>query len=1472
MSIVSIAGTLILNGDLLNDDEVRVEATGQVIPVPRDLMDTIFSCPTKGFLCQNGKSPTITSTTSDIQILGRINGQGRGFPAMAGPGANSTLMDSQDDPSNIYGANHAGIGTVQEVPGTNEVVEEYYTIHHLNIAQGGIDLNFKPLSGAIAVNVIPGPAQVYGVDFVLMGDFISWNGLGLEYLIAPGDVIRVIYQANTSRSFPPPKYTYGSYEAPTSIGSGSGEASGGSGIKLVANSGTVNIGVNGVINVNGENGSSNRSGGGSGGSVWIDAFNIQGSGSISAEGGDASYAYAGGGGGGYITLNYENQNTFSGTTSVIGHKGGSKGLITVEKKEPFFTEKFTGTILNTKWWDIKEEPVALDNAVRMDTTTSDLRNPRLESKFQISGKNIQIDCDFLPTGIEPSYHTSYFQMFIDDRNWVQVARKHNYIFGMYTVDGYLSQTARPYPYTDTVFRIIKTDSTFTMQYLDSSAGPQTIISDVISDFRNGPFRVAVGTNKDEPDSSNYITDYFKLTNIDDANGYVTLSSLPVDASSVSLNVVGGGPQIYGFDYTVSGQQLYWDSSNLNLLEDDEIIVQYSEDGTFNNLQIAWDNFEVYNGIMTGLETTRPVIYVDPVYGSDSSDGGPITPLQNLFVATAWARKGGTVVLYSGTYNPTEVEGKNLTLMGANGSVARITTANVLDTTGSNWENSCLTFRDCQGKVSNIQMYGARDGVYAEEVQNLEITHCQIHDVTTAVKFDNYTRDCQVVGNTLFDASIGVDFGFQNYNPFVYSNVLYDCSCGVRVLDSSNFKVSSNTFDGLETCVVVDTSSRGFIASNNLTNSNVGANIVDVDSTVGFFNNNFYGSGTAITGPGTVTDTSSIYSDPGYANQYLKNYQLLFFSTDRSAGTGQFDHMMIDRDGVERVNDPSYDIGAYQYTGATHVPGSSYVDTTGNDYFNTGSMKSPYRTLDKAASFTGDSSIIITGGHLDTYYLRLKNQNIGLNSSVFISPNENDLMYYHTITSLDVTRGFFYLPAGIGLDNVPDVAVNVLHGPSQYYGTDFIVQAEVSAYPKIYWRGLGLDGLLDVGDVVRVIFREGPISSIHTVNLHGQYSDLNLGRAIYVSPNGSDSTVMGGDGTNSGGNGTYEKPYRSISWALSQSSPNDYLVVTPADYELFNGLEDRVIVPLNDHTCVTDGRVYFEDLFNTSYAMYPNHSLSGVSWNLDTTATSEIEVVEGYLRMSYDGTHPVMATSLFDISPIGTDRTAFEVSAELRQAFDPIFFSVYNGPNVATFKINHGDYTCSFITGGVLYYCSGQLEAGADASNSFFTEYICVSSSDIENKFVNLSYMIEDSSEVMVNVIGGTSQELDTDFYVQNNKVKWDGMVLDGEVKAGDILRVTYLPYGLSAPYRVKFILNNNTMTVMGMVDGHYEKLMKRAIHSPITGAWNTSFYMNAVEHTNASTGRGYVSRYLAIAESIANTGLAQPYEYKIWRQPVVLHD
>jgi ribosomal protein S16 len=50
-----------------------------------------------------------------------------------------------------------------------------------------------------------------------------------------------------------------------------------------------------------------------------------------------------------------------------------------------------------------------------------------------------------------------------------------------------------------------------------------------------------------------------------------------------------------------------------------------------------------------------------VFTADTSSGDQLFPLKNLFVATAWAKRGGIVVLYDGTYNPTYVSRKDLTI-------------------------------------------------------------------------------------------------------------------------------------------------------------------------------------------------------------------------------------------------------------------------------------------------------------------------------------------------------------------------------------------------------------------------------------------------------------------------------------------------------------------------------------------------------------------------------------------------------------------------------------------------------------------------------------------------------------------------------------------------------------------------------------------------------------------------------------------
>src|SRR5262249_34114222 len=88
---------------------------------------------------------------------------------------------------------------------------------------------------------------------------------------------------------------------------------------------------NGSILANGANATNNRSGGGSGGSVWVTAQTLVGTGSISANGGAADPLHGGGAGGGRIALQYAAP-TFTRAVSADGstsaHTGGAGTVYT----------------------------------------------------------------------------------------------------------------------------------------------------------------------------------------------------------------------------------------------------------------------------------------------------------------------------------------------------------------------------------------------------------------------------------------------------------------------------------------------------------------------------------------------------------------------------------------------------------------------------------------------------------------------------------------------------------------------------------------------------------------------------------------------------------------------------------------------------------------------------------------------------------------------------------------------------------------------------------------------------------------------------------------------------------------------------------------------------------------------------------------------------------------------------------------
>jgi hypothetical protein len=99
------------------------------------------------------------------------------------------------------------LGYVELYSDTNLAIVDYIQLTQDDIDNRYARLSSFPLNGeAVALNVIHGPAQVYGVDFVVEGDVLFLEQ-PMRVLLSPGDILVVTYQtaALTGREL---KFTY----------------------------------------------------------------------------------------------------------------------------------------------------------------------------------------------------------------------------------------------------------------------------------------------------------------------------------------------------------------------------------------------------------------------------------------------------------------------------------------------------------------------------------------------------------------------------------------------------------------------------------------------------------------------------------------------------------------------------------------------------------------------------------------------------------------------------------------------------------------------------------------------------------------------------------------------------------------------------------------------------------------------------------------------------------------------------------------------------------------------------------------------------------------------------------------------------------------------------------------------------------------------------------------------------------------
>lgn len=82
--------------------------------------------------------------------------------------------------------------------GINDLIDaervEYVTVSLLDISNKYFNIALAPGSGGkVKVYTMHGVALHFGIDYLVSGTQIGWNGLVLDGLIAAGDIFQVVY-------------------------------------------------------------------------------------------------------------------------------------------------------------------------------------------------------------------------------------------------------------------------------------------------------------------------------------------------------------------------------------------------------------------------------------------------------------------------------------------------------------------------------------------------------------------------------------------------------------------------------------------------------------------------------------------------------------------------------------------------------------------------------------------------------------------------------------------------------------------------------------------------------------------------------------------------------------------------------------------------------------------------------------------------------------------------------------------------------------------------------------------------------------------------------------------------------------------------------------------------------------------------------------------------------------------------------
>jgi hypothetical protein len=106
------------------------------------------------------------------------------------------LLDASEivydtDENSFYGGNGLDVGGFPIGRGSGSSVF-IYELKAIDITRKFITIPISPFSpSTVRMNIIGGIEQLNGVDFVVTGNIVSWDGLGLDDFLEVGDILLI---------------------------------------------------------------------------------------------------------------------------------------------------------------------------------------------------------------------------------------------------------------------------------------------------------------------------------------------------------------------------------------------------------------------------------------------------------------------------------------------------------------------------------------------------------------------------------------------------------------------------------------------------------------------------------------------------------------------------------------------------------------------------------------------------------------------------------------------------------------------------------------------------------------------------------------------------------------------------------------------------------------------------------------------------------------------------------------------------------------------------------------------------------------------------------------------------------------------------------------------------------------------------------------------------------------------------------